>query len=144
MPTRPIIDVIKNRDFILVPADASVRHTARLMKQHRQGAALVVDDGCLQGICTERDLAFDVLAEGLAPDRTPVRASMTPAPPTIGPDKPFGHAMHLMFEGGFRHVPVVDGSGRPLGIVSARDALGLEVIEFTGELERREALTEIL
>lgn len=69
---------------------------------------------------------------------------MTPDPVSVGPDKPFGHALHLMFEGGFRHMPVVDRHHRPIGIVSARDALGLEILHFRSELQLREDIAEIL
>lgn len=63
---------------------------------------------------------------------------------SVTADHPLGHALHLMYEGGFRHVPVVDAAGRPLGIVAARDALGLEACQFGQELERREEITVIL
>jgi CBS domain-containing protein len=69
---------------------------------------------------------------------------MTANPICAHPEQAFGHVMHLMYEGGFRHMPVVDPSGRPIGIVSVRDALGLEMLHFRDELELREALTEIL
>ncbi|MEZ5628183.1 MAG: CBS domain-containing protein [Rhodocyclaceae bacterium] len=49
-----------------------------------------------------------------------------------------------MFEGGFRHVPVVDINGKVLGVISARDALEIDMIRFKQELDRREALTEVL
>ncbi len=49
----------------------------------------------------------------------------------------------MMEDGGYRHVPVMD-NGAPVGMVSARDALGAELIEFENELERREHLTEIM
>jgi CBS domain-containing protein len=62
----------------------------------------------------------------------------------VSPELPFGHVLHLMFEGGFRHMPVVDARGRPLGVVSARDALGLEIFSFREELRVRETITEIL
>jgi signal-transduction protein with cAMP-binding, CBS, and nucleotidyltransferase domain len=68
---------------------------------------------------------------------------MTPRPQTIHPDKPFGHALHLMLEGGFRHVPVVE-DGRPMGMVSACDALGPELEQFVSELRDREHIGEIL
>ena len=100
--------------------------------------------GCGHGICTERDLAFKVLVAGLDPLTTPVEAIMTPNPTAIGPDKPFGHALHLMHEGGFRHMPVIAPDGRPIGVVSAADALGLEIFNFGSELSRREQITEIL
>ncbi len=68
---------------------------------------------------------------------------MTANPRTITPDRPFGHALHMMHEGGFRHVPVVEG-GAPLGVVSARDALGPELEAFIGELDKREHIFEVL
>ena len=68
---------------------------------------------------------------------------MTAHPQTIGPDKPFGHALLMMYESGFRHVPVVE-HGKPIGMVSARDALGPELQEFESELERRQHIGEIL
>lgn len=144
MPNRPVIKVIQNRDFIALPMDTSVLAAAKLMKQRHQGSALIVGEGRLLGICTERDLVFDVLAEGLDPTQTPISEVMTANPETIGPEQPFSHALHLMFEGGFRHMPVLDAQGQPLGIISARDALGLETAQFNEELERREALTELL
>ena len=68
---------------------------------------------------------------------------MTKKPRTIDPDRPIGHALHMMYEGGFRHVPVVE-NGRPVGMVSARDALGPELAEFQSELADREHIGEIL
>ena len=68
---------------------------------------------------------------------------MTPDPQSIHPDKAFGHAMLMMYEGGFRHVPVVE-NGRPLGVVSARDALGPELQAFESEISNREHIREIL
>src|SRR5213079_3179419 len=47
------------------------------------------------------------------------------------------YALHMMFENGFRHVPVVE-NGRPVGIVTSRDALGPELKEFESDVERRE------
>jgi signal-transduction protein with cAMP-binding, CBS, and nucleotidyltransferase domain len=66
---------------------------------------------------------------------------MTPKPKTIGPDKAVGHALLMMYDGGFHHVPVVE-RGKPLGMISARDALGPELQEFQGELVKREHIGE--
>src|SRR6266850_332971 len=68
---------------------------------------------------------------------------MTPNPRTISPDRPFGHALHLMYEGEFRHVPVVE-NGQPLGMVSARDALGPDLQRFVADLDARNHIGEIL
>lgn len=146
MPHRAVIKIIQNRNFLTSTPEKSVRAVAAHMRDNGGGAVLIVapDDGRLVGICTERDLTFKVLAAGLDPHTTPVRSVMTVNPESIGPDKPFGHALHLMHEGSFRHMPVVLDDGRPIGVISARDALGLELFDFRNQLEQREALTEIL
>ncbi|WP_434513893.1 cyclic nucleotide-binding/CBS domain-containing protein [Dechloromonas sp. ARDL1] len=146
MPNRPAIKIIQNRHFLTTTPEKSIRAVAAHMRDNREGAVLVVapDDGHLLGICTERDLAFKALAAGLDANTTPVRSIMTANPQTVGPEKPFGHALHLMHEGGFRHLPVVLSDGRPIGVLSARDALGLEAFHFLQELGQRDALTEIL
>jgi len=68
---------------------------------------------------------------------------MTSNPRTIDPERPFGHALHLMYEGGFRHVPVVKDA-RPVGMVSARDALGPDLRQFISDLDTRNHIGEIL
>ena len=146
MPHRAVIKIIQGRSFLTSTPEKSVRAVAAHMRDNGGGAVLVVapDDGRLLGICSERDLTFKVLAAGLDANTTLVSAVMTANPESIGPDKPFGHALHLMHEGGFRHMPVVLEDGRPVGILSARDALSLEIFAFRQELAQREVLTEIL
>ena len=140
---RPVRSIIEGQQPVTARPDISVSEAARLMKEHRVGALLVVDGDRLAGIFTERDALFRVVAEGSDPARTCVREVMTRNPLTIGPDRPFGHALHLMHEGAFRHVPVVE-NGRTLGMVSARDALGPDLKEFVSDLETRSHIGEIL
>lgn len=145
MPSRPISEVIATRSYVAVPETTSVREVAESMRSHRTSALLVVDKrGRLAGICTERDVVFDVVAEGRDPGQTPVSAIMTAEPRTISDDKPFCHALHMMFEGGFRHVPVVDDRGRPIGLLAAADALECDALQFEEDLIRREELTVVL
>lgn len=145
MPCRLVGEMIENKQYYAVSARTSVREAARQMKAHRVSALMVVGaTRTLVGICTERDLVIDVVAGGLDPDQTTVSAIMTEHPSTLTPDRPFGHALHMMFEGGFRHVPVVDYAGHPLGMVSARDALDSDALDFDQELIRREEITVVL
>jgi CBS domain-containing protein len=145
MPTRPISEVIRNKSFLALSADTSVAEAAKLMKSHHQSAVIAVDGKkMLKGICTERDIVFEVIAKGKDPDHTEIGSIMTVHPRTVSADKPFGHALHLMYEGGFRHLPVVDMVGRPVGLLSAKDALGSDALEFGRDLERREEITVIL
>ena len=145
MPQRPIIKVIQNRDFITASTGTSVRKAAEMMRRQQQDALVAVDaGGRLVGICTEEDLCHKIIAAGLSAEMTTVGEIMVRDPLSIGPEKPFGHALHMMFESGFRHMPVVDHRHRPIGIISARDALGLEILHFRDELTLREEIAQIL
>jgi CBS domain-containing protein len=144
MPERSIRTLIAGQRILTVPAETSVREAAQLMKKMRVGAAMVVAKHRLIGIFTERDALFRVLAGGKDPTTTHLADVMTAKPQTVTPDHQFGYALHLMYEGGFRHVPVTDESGRPIGMVSARDALGPELQQFAAELERKTQIGEIL
>jgi CBS domain-containing protein len=121
----------------------TVGEAARLMKKSQFGAVMVVDDGKLVGIFTERDALFNVIAAGRDPQIIQLAAVMTRNPQTILADKPFVDALHLMHAGGFRHVPVVE-DGRPVGMVSARDAFGQELENFIYELLRQEQIDDIV
>ena len=140
---RAVRAIIEDQRPVTAAADMTVASASRLMKQRRVGAILVLDQGRLAGIFTERDALFRVIAEGRSPEDTKLAEVMTPNPRTIGPDRPFGHALHLMYEGEFRHVPVVE-NGRPIGIVSARDALGPDLKQFVSDLDKRAHIGEIL
>jgi CBS domain-containing protein len=143
MSDRPIRVIIEDQKPVTASSEITVTAAARLMKEHRIGAILVIQEGRLAGIFTERDALFRVIAEGRNPAKTRVAEVMTANPRTIAPDRPFGHALHLMYEGEFRHVPVVE-NGRPIGIVSARDALGPDLQQFISELDKRTHIGEIL
>lgn len=143
MPQRPISSVISKRRVITGPPTMPVLEAARQMKELRLGSVLVVDHGRLVGIFTERDAVYRVMAEGRDAAKVTVGEVMTAHPQTIGPDKPVGMALLMMHEGGYRHVPVVS-HGKPLGMITARDALGPELRDFESELERRKRIGEVL
>jgi len=119
MPNRTLRQVVEGQTLISAVADTSVRAAAIAMANSKVGAIMVVDDkGLLTGLFTERDVLNRVVARGLDPDKTLLASVMTDKLQTATPDKPLGHALPLMFEGGFRHVPVVDATGAPVGMVS--------------------------
>jgi CBS domain-containing protein len=119
----------------------TVRDAAKLMKTKHYGAVLVTEGDDLLGIFTERDAVFRVIAAGRDPETTPLAEVMTKEPTTITPDKTFGHAMLVMHEGGFRHVPVIE-DGKLVGMVSSRNALDPDLEEFVFEEHRRKRLLE--
>ena len=143
MPNRPIRQIITNRKLVIAHENTTVVEAARLMKQAKVGALLVLKKEKLVGIFTERDALMRVLAEGLDPVHTHLSRVMTKDPMTIAPDKPFGHALIAMFDHGFRHMPVIE-HGVPIGIVSMRDAQPPELEELEVDLKDREHIGEIL
>jgi CBS domain-containing protein len=143
MPERPIRSIIQDQHFATASGDTTVAEAAQIMKQHGASALLVVKGGRLAGIFTERDALCRVMADKRDPETTRLKDVMTSNPRSIAPDRPFGHALHIMYEGEFRHVPVVE-QGRPIGVVSARDALGSEMRQFIADLDTRVHIGEIL
>lgn len=143
MPNRPVSQIIENQTVLSAPPGTSVAEAARRMKRAKVGAMMVVAGNHLVGLFTERDALFRVIAAGLDAEKTAIATVMTTDLQTIAADKPFSHALHMMYDGGFRHVPVMENS-KPIGMVSARDALGFELEQFEAELETRQHISEIL
>jgi CBS domain-containing protein len=141
MQMRSLRSIVAGRPPVTVSRDATVVEAARQMKQRNVGSVLVLDAGRLAGIFTERDALFRVLAAARDPATTTLGDVMTPQPQTMHPDEPFVRALRVMHEGKFRHLPVVE-FGRPLGIVSVRDALDDDLVELRWELEQREEARE--
>jgi CBS domain-containing protein len=125
MPRRIIPDVIREQQVASVGGQATVRQAAKIMRKHNVGAVPIVEDGALEGILTVNDMSYRVIAEGRDPDKTCVKEVMTPDPDTVSPGTTAIDALRLMQDGGYRHLPVVDG-GRVLGLVSRRDFYGVE------------------
>ena len=140
MPNRRISNVIAGQSLVTATREMTVRAACRLLAEKRIGAMLIVESNKIVGIFTERDALNKVLATGVDPDTTTLAQVMVSNPMTIRSDKPLGFALAMMADGGFRHVPVVDDNGAPLGMVSARDALGQDMLELEKEMKRREEL----
>ena len=140
---RTIRMIIAEQEVVIAAADTTVLDAAQLMKQRKVGAVMVVEAGRLVGIFTERDALFRVVADGREAQHTQLSEVMTRSPQSLHPDKSFGEALHMMHAGGFRHVPVVE-DGKPVGMISARDALGPELEDFVYEMLRQEQVDNVL
>jgi CBS domain-containing protein len=109
----------------------SVADAVALMRHEEVGCVLVCEDERVVGIFTERDLMRRVLAAGL-PLSMPVTECMTPNPVVVHPKEPIGAAVRRMEEGGYRHLPVVDEAGRPVGVLSVKRIVRYLVEHFPG------------
>jgi CBS domain-containing protein len=120
----PSVDRHMSRDLLTVEAGLPVVAVTRRMVDRNVGAVLVMEDGRLAGIMTERDVMRTV-ARGLRDDAV-VGECMTADPDTIAPDDTIEHAAVLMIHGGYRHLPVVDGDD-VVGVLSIRDLVQVVV-----------------
>jgi len=136
MFSQRVKQVMERKKLLTAPPETTVSKAAKLMASKNVGAVMVVENERLVGIFTERDAVFRVIAKGLDAQATKLAEVMTNEPQTVDPDKSFGYALLMMHENGFRHVPVIE-NGKPIGIVSARNALDPEMEEFVSEAQRR-------
>ena len=128
---REPIRFLEPRAPLALPPTASVRDAVRMMREHRIGCLLVVEGDRLAGIITERDLLLKLDA---ADASRPVRDLMTPEPETLTLDDPIVYALNKMSVGGFRHVPLVDTAGHPVGVVSVKDVVNYIVDFFPNDV----------
>jgi CBS domain-containing protein len=126
----------KGKDIVSIDVNSSVDDAIRSMNARKISAIMVTEQGKTVGIFTERDAVFRVMARGLDARTTRLADVMTTSPRTVDPDKPFGYALLVMHEHGFRHLPVIE-NGKPIGIVSARSAMDPDLEEFISEAQRR-------
>ena len=115
-------EVMRTENLVTVPPTASIREAVERMYRANVGSVLVVDgEGRLLGIFTERDLVR-VVATGVNLEER-VERVMTTRLVTASPDESLAMVASKMIEHGIRHIPVVDETGRLVGIVSIRDVL---------------------
>ena len=107
----------------------SVAEAVALMREHGVGCLLVCQGERVVGIFTERDLLRRVLAPG-KPLSVPIASCMTPEPVVVHPKEPIAAAVRRMVDGGYRHLPVVDDHGRPLGVLSIKRIMHYLVEHF--------------
>jgi CBS domain-containing protein len=127
MTNRPMSDIVKDQNPLILPARTRVKEACECMRDRRAGAVLVTDDqGRLVGIFTGRDAVGRVLAAARNAAKTTLGEVMTPDPNCLPPGNTAIDALRLMRDGGFRHVPVVTRDGKIVGVVSRGDLRGQE------------------
>ena len=137
---RHLSDVVRDQNPLTLPPTATVKEACRCMSDRHVGAVLVTEKhGRLVGIFTGRDAVQRVLAAGKSAAKTKLKDVMTATPTSMSPDKTVIDALRLMWDGGFRHVPVTEDE-KLLGVVSRGDFKGLEQSRLEEERELWERL----
>ena len=128
----------KGTEVFTIAPEATVLDALNIMAEHNIGALLVMSEGEMVGIVSERDCVRKVDLMGKNANETRIKDIMTSNVITMEASHPLEECMSLMIEKNFRHMPVCEGK-ELLGILSVRDVLK-EVIEvqqmMLSELER--------
>ncbi len=141
MLNRPLYELLRGQKAPLtLPPDATVREACKRMRECATDGVLVVDGaGRLLGIFTGHDAVHRVLDEARDADRATLAEVMTRDPATVPPRAAAMEALRLMRDGGFDHVPVVEG-GRAVGLVAHGHFLAIEQTRLEEETRTFETL----
>jgi CBS domain-containing protein len=112
---------IKGTQIIAMHPDATVLDAACLMNDHKVGSVVVSDHGQIVGIFTERDILRRVVSQQLSPSTTSLGEVMTTDVVCCEMDTPLDSARKVMMTRRIRHLPVLDGQQRMMGIISIGD-----------------------
>jgi CBS domain-containing protein len=127
----PVGDYCRRPAQTAAPSE-TLRAAARRMQAEGVGTLVVVEEGRVRGIVTDRDLALRCLGEGLDPDTTTVEALLDRDPVKVHADAPLPIASGILRRRAVRRLPVVDGSERLVGVISSDDLLRLVARELSG------------
>lgn len=131
MTVRSILNT-KGRQVTNVTPDTSLSAAASLLGEKKIGAVLVMNQGRLEGILSERDIVRRLGEHGAAALEQPVSEVMTRKVVTCRETDTVAELMEMMTAGKFRHLPVVD-NGRVVGLISIGDVVKRRVEEYESE-----------
>jgi CBS domain-containing protein len=113
------------RPTVTIAPEKTVREACQLLGERNVGCLLVEEQGQLCGILTDRDIALRVTGQGKDPQLTHVGAVMTLNPVRLPVDSTLHELTMLMHGQHVRRVPIIDATGRAIGIVTLDDLLAL-------------------
>lgn len=116
-----MIKDVMTKDIVAIEPSEYAVTAAKKMNDNKVGSLLVMKKNRLVGMVTDRKITTGVVAAGFDSTRTPVSRFMTKDPVTIRADQSECEAAKIMGEHKFRRLPVVEKSGRVVGMVSISD-----------------------
>jgi CBS domain-containing protein len=128
---------VKGSEVFSVAPQDSVLHAIEVMATRHVGALLVMSQGSLIGIISERDYARKVILKNRSSHDTPVSDIMTSPAVNVTPEDTVHHCMQIMTERRFRHLPVLK-DGRVVGMLSIGDLVKAVIQDQTEQIEQLE------
>ena len=128
----------KGRAVYAIGPEDPVLEAIQLMADHHIGALVVLRNGELAGILSERDYARKVILMGRSSDETPAWQIMSSPVHSVSPDGTLEECMRLMTEKRIRHLPVVE-TGRGVGMISIGDLVKAVIEEQQRTIEQLES-----
>ena len=127
--------VRKGSEVVSLPPTATVLQAAQLMNEHGIGAVVILENGVLRGIFTERDVLRRVVAGQRTPREISIADVMTTGLVTCAATTSVEECAELMTAQRIRHLPVLDDDGGLIGLVSIGDVVARQVAEQRGVIE---------
>ncbi len=126
----PLSEIIRT-DVITIEPGKTAQEAALTLEKHNVGSLVVVEGKTPVGMVTDRDLAIQVTANGRDPHKVTVETVMSAPVHTAPEDIGLVEAVDIMAEHAIRRLPVVDGDGQLVGLITLDDVLTLNIVEMT-------------
>ncbi|GLS82680.1 DUF294 nucleotidyltransferase-like domain-containing protein [Paraferrimonas haliotis] len=140
-----VVTSVMTTDLIHARLQDTVQDCAKRMRDHRVSSLLIMEQQCIKGIVTDKDLRNRVLAEGRSSD-SEIQTVMTPNPVTISLKSSVFEASLLMSEHRVHHLPVMD-DGRVLGLISSTDIMrnqSSQPLLLVNRINRQHSIEELV
>ncbi|MGK5092326.1 CBS domain-containing protein [Deltaproteobacteria bacterium TL4] len=135
-----LVKSIMKKNLVISEPDSTVMEAIQKMGEQKIGTVLIVEDGKLLGIFSERDLLMRVMVQHKNPETTLLKEVYTSNPITVSENTPVKECVQLLRKHGFRHLPVTNHKGKVIGIISSRDFFQYILIEVERLMAKEELL----
>ena len=119
---------------LMIEMGTNMKNALEILQGKEQNCILIVENNILKGIITERDILLKITGKGFDLDLVTVDEFMTENPEYLSPEDPLAYALNKMHVGGFRHVPIVNDSMEPVGLISISNIISTIADYFSMEI----------
>jgi CBS domain-containing protein len=125
---------VMSKDVVVARPDMTIREVAEIMRSRDLGSLPVIEDDCVCGIVTDRDITIRATAQGMIPDEIRAQEVMSEGAITVDESAPLEEAERIMHDQQLRRLPVVDADGKLVGYLSQARIARTEDAQHAGKL----------